>query len=266
MVTTRHEMQERRMEQKFLVSEDQAAVIAARLRRHLVLDRHSAPRPDRSYDVHSVYLDSHALESYWSTLHRKKNRFKLRVRFYDDDSSQPAFVEIKAKADGHTVKQRHPVPRHTLKGILSTNDRAAINPFAGVEDFSALEEFMQKVKSLRAEPKLHVAYRREAYVSRNDNSVRVTFDREVRSEPVNTLRLTTEMGTPRLLCQDHVVIEVKCSGATPFWLTRLIAQMELNSSRFTKYVFGIEQHGLNLRLSDGAMDRHSEPVAAFCRK
>jgi hypothetical protein len=238
-------MQERRVEQKFLVDEDQAREIGARLREHLELDRHSANTHDHSYQVHSVYLDSETLESYWNTLKRKNNRFKLRIRFYDDDSSRPVFVEIKGKAQKQTIKKRCPVPRDDLKLILSTRCQTAIDWIGSMEDASAFKQFMQEVNNLRAEPKLHVAYRREAYVSGNNNSIRVTFDRDVRAEPVNGLRLTTRMEEPKLLCSGEVVIEIKTIGAPPAWLSALVKDTDLDSRRFTKYVSGIEQHGLN---------------------
>jgi hypothetical protein len=246
MVKSRYEMQERRVEQKFLVGEEQAREIGARVREHLELDRHSANTQDRSYQVHSVYLDSETLESYWDTRERKNNRFKLRVRFYDDDSSQPVFVEIKGKAEKQTIKKRCPVPRHDLKQILAARCQPAINWIDGMDDALAMEEFMRRVERLRAQPKLHVAYRREAYVSADNNAMRVTFDRDVRSEPVKGLRLTTRMEEPKELCSGEVVIEIKTIGMPPAWLNRLVQDMELDSCRFTKYVFGIEQHGLNL--------------------
>ena len=47
------------------------------------------------YHVHSLYLDSPAYELYHETTEGVKNRFKLRMRFYDDSPEAPVFLEIK---------------------------------------------------------------------------------------------------------------------------------------------------------------------------
>jgi hypothetical protein len=260
----RDEMQDLRIEQKFVLNEKQAALFAAVVRGHLGLDRHSKERPDYSYDVHSVYLDSDTLESYWSTLKRKNHRFKLRVRFYDDDSSKPAYVEIKGKAGKQTVKQRCPVPREHLEEWFS--DAAPRGElFASAGDLDALEQFLGKARRLRAQPKLHVAYRREAYVSREDNAIRITFDRDVRSEPVSGLRLATRMRNPQLLCGGAVIMELKCAGEMPAWLSGLIDKMNPDDRGFTKYVSGIEQHGLNASVSGPGYQPRRETSAGRSR-
>ena len=47
--------------------------------------------------ITSLYLDSSALHLYRQTVQGIKNRFKLRIRFYDDNPGNPAFLEIKRR-------------------------------------------------------------------------------------------------------------------------------------------------------------------------
>ena len=62
----------------------------------------------------------------------------------------------------------------------------------------ALQRFCLLMNQLHARPKAHVSYLREAWISREDNSVRVTLDREVRSE-IRCRRLRARSGTPARL-------------------------------------------------------------------
>lgn len=241
------QMQERRFESKYVISEAVAEKVRAYARSYLVADRHSLGRPDSSYPVHSLYLDSDDLNSYWATVRRNDGRFKLRIRFYDDHASTPAFVEIKQRANDRTLKQRCPVPRKKLPAIL-TNHSAGT---AWKEDYdpahlAALENFIARMRALQAGPKLHVAYRREAYVSSFDNSVRLTLDREIRSEPASGFYVSTRMRRPRLLDGGIVILEIKITGPEPDWFREMSRDLNLRRDSFAKYVAAVAQHGLHV--------------------
>ena len=47
------------------------------------------------YAVHSVYWESFDWRIWWDNEQGAKNRFKLRMRWYDDDPFGPVFFEIK---------------------------------------------------------------------------------------------------------------------------------------------------------------------------
>lgn len=240
------QVQEQRVESKFVVSEAVAEQIRAAASRHLVPDPHSLGCPGAGYSVHSLYLDSADLDSYWATVHRKDGRFKLRIRFYDDDATRPVYVEMKQRTGPTTLKQRCPVARNELADILSGRQvaggwRGRWNP----KHLAALKSVIGKLTLLEAAPKLHIAYQREAYVSGWDNSVRLTLDRDIRSEPAKGFRLSTTMRQPRKLCESSVVLEFKVIGPEPDWFRRLVHRLHLRPESFAKYVAAVEKHGLD---------------------
>src|ERR1017187_9594576 len=49
--------------------------------------------------VHSLYLDSDRLTTYWATVHCEMERFKLRLRYYDEDPNTPLFFELKRRVN-----------------------------------------------------------------------------------------------------------------------------------------------------------------------
>src|SRR5437762_13887744 len=78
----RDRMQQSRFELKYLIPEETALLVRDFVRSYLQMDEYSVGRPNYSYPVHSLYLDSQQLKLYWDTINGDKNRFKLRLRYY----------------------------------------------------------------------------------------------------------------------------------------------------------------------------------------
>src|SRR5688572_28148992 len=73
-----------RSELKFSISEDTAVKIRETALLSMKLDPHCSA-PHGNYEVHTVYLDSTDMAIYRKSLNREVDRFKLRIRFYDDN-------------------------------------------------------------------------------------------------------------------------------------------------------------------------------------
>jgi hypothetical protein len=61
-------LQQQRFERKYFINERQAPQIREFVRQYLVPDKYSLGKPDYSYPVHSIYLDSSDLLTYWATV------------------------------------------------------------------------------------------------------------------------------------------------------------------------------------------------------
>jgi hypothetical protein len=103
----------------------------------------------------------------------------------------------------------------------------------------ALQRFCQLIQDIQAKPKIHIAYYREAYVPHDDNSARLTMDREVRSEPELTARLTPDMQNPILVWGSDVVLELKFTNRFPDWFRELVQVFGLRQCGAAKYVDGV---------------------------
>ena len=86
-----------RFERKFVVSERAAEAIRSFVAAYLPLDEHMTPDQPRGYRVYSLYLDTPSHKLYRQSCDGIKNRYKLRVRFYDKNEDGPAFLEIKQR-------------------------------------------------------------------------------------------------------------------------------------------------------------------------
>jgi VTC domain len=245
-------MQLQRWELKYLVSE--ALALAARefVRSYLELDEYGSKRPDLSYTIHNLYLDSEDLATYRHTINGTKNRYKLRLRFYEDDPEAPVFFEIKRRMNDAIIKQRGGVKRPAVHAMLAGHLPAAGELVSGEpRQLAALQRFVELAGEIRAVPVAHVTYEREAWISPTDNSVRVTFDRRVRIAPEFTARFTAELDHPIAVFDPLVVLELKFTGRFPDWFKELVRVFNLKQESASKYADGISlrgEHGFYPRL------------------
>jgi hypothetical protein len=158
-------LQAARFEQKYMVDEETALRVREFVRSYLDVDENGVGKPDYSYPVHSLYLDSNDLKLYWRTINGTKNRFKLRLRFYDNNPESPIFFEIKRRMNNCILKQRAAVNRAAvvslLAGHLPEESHLACN---APKHLTALQNFCRLMSELQASPKAHIGYLREAYV------------------------------------------------------------------------------------------------------
>ncbi len=239
-------LQSQRFELKYIVPEPVALAAREFVRCHLKLDDYCVDRPDFSYAIHSLYLDSDDLTLYGHTINGNKNRFKLRLRFYNDNPTAPVFAEIKRRVNNAILKQRCAIKRDAVSSLL----QGRMPPPAQMvsqdpRHLIALERFLQLTLDTRAKPKAHVAYRREAWLSPHDNSVRVTMDRDVRFEVQQDAHLCTQMHGPASVFGSKVVLEIKFTGRFPEWMRDFVRSFGLTQCSAAKYADGVTVVGEN---------------------
>lgn len=236
----RDRMQRQRFELKYILEEEQALAVREFLLGHLELDENGVGRPEFSYPVHSLYLDSGHLDTFWSTINGDKNRYKLRLRFYNDLPDSPVFFEVKRRLNGCILKQRGGVLKAAVPSLLAGHVPAP-NQLArsDAKSLVAIQTFLRLAQSLQARPLAHVAYLREAYVEPVTDNVRVTLDRAVRTEARLEPTFATEMTSPARPFGDRVILEVKFTDRFPDWCRHLVARFGLMQCGAAKYCEGL---------------------------
>jgi hypothetical protein len=232
-----HQLQASRFELKYIIDERCARMIRHYARSYLVPDENADPRNNCEYFVHSLYLDSPDMALCRSTIHGLKNRFKLRVRFYNETHETPVFFEIKRRMNDVILKQRAAVKRASVPHLLAGRwpDRSDLKKNDD-RSFGALKRFCDLQAMLRAKGKAFVSYIREAYVTANSNAVRLTFDREIRGglyEGDFSLTGVKTWGRPTV---GGVVLELKFTDRFPTWMRDMVAALNLYRLSMAKYV------------------------------
>ena len=233
-------LQAQRFELKYIISEDVALAVRDFVSSYLEIDEFGATLPQFSYPVHSLYLDSPDMKLYRATINGDKNRFKLRLRFYENRADAPVFFEIKRRMNNTISKQRGGVRRDGVEGLLAGQLPMPTHLVSKEpKQLLALQNFCRLVASLEATPKAHIAYLREAWISRYDNSVRVTLDRNVRCDPEPSARLSTQMVQPVTVFGNKVILELKFTNRFPDWFKELVRVFGLMQCGAAKYVDGV---------------------------
>ena len=233
-------LQLQRFELKYMIKEEAALAVRDFISSYLEIDEFGATLPNYSYPVHSLYLDSDDLKIYHSTINGDKNRFKLRLRFYENRPEAPVYFEIKRRMNNTISKQRGGVRRDAVDWLLAGHiPEPAHLVSKDPKQLLALQRFCQLMSQLHANPKTHIAYLREAWLSRHDNSVRVTLDRQVRTEPEPVARLSTQMIDPVLVFNNEIVLELKFTDRFPNWFKELVRVFGLMQCGAAKYVDGV---------------------------
>lgn len=233
-------LQLQRFEMKYLVSEEKALAIRRFLRSYLKPDDFAANLPNYSYPVHTLYLDSPDLATYQAVQCGDRNRFKLRIRYYDDTPDAPVFFEIKRRMNDCIGKRRANVRRDAVEAILSGRPPQMSHlAKPDAKQFIALQEFCRLMHALRASPRSHVAYLREAWMSPVSNSFRVTFDRQVQCEPEFSTEFSTQLSDPVTAFGEDVVLELKFIDRLPAWCTEMVRIFNLVRGGAPKYVRGV---------------------------
>jgi VTC domain len=238
----RDRMQKQRFELKYLISEETALLVRDFVKGYLDFDEYSVGKPNYSYPVHSLYLDSDSLKLYWETINGSKNRYKLRLRYYSTHPDAPVFFEIKRRMNNCILKQRGGVRQESvpmlLKGHLPQPEHLVSK---APNQLVALQTFCHLADTVHAKPKVHIFYMREAYVS-DDDQVRVTIDRQVYGEANLDYSIKTEMEHPALCFPKLVILELKFTNRFPDWfreLVRVFGVMQCGAAKYCESVQGI---------------------------
>ncbi len=239
-------LQSSRFEYKYYVTEAQAADITTFIKPYLEPDEFLLRFGGIGYPVCSLYLDNSGLLLYDQTIQGQKNRFKLRIRFYDDDPANPAFLEIKRRETDVIKKKRCAVSREGARLILAGEppEPSFLHGKASMKALDAMHEFCNLRDRISAQGCTFVYYHRQAYVSVANNFARVTFDRQLEGgvyNPGDPLAIPKESKLPPL---DGVVLELKFTDKFPLWMTELSDVFSLQRTSVPKYVKCVEELGI----------------------
>lgn len=230
-----------RFEYKYLVSEAQAALVRSFASSYMSADRHTDAAYDNQYDIYSLYLDSPDLRLYRRSCNGEKNRFKLRVRYYDSRSETPVFVEVKARKSDCICKQRAAVPKESLDRVLGSYFLSARDmDVSSACDLNALERFCELGAGLSARPNVLIRYTREAYEDPFGGSLRITMDRHLACRRMQGHAVATDDFGWIDLPSEWVVLEIKFTNTFPKWVSEMVQALGLVRTSAAKYVRSVE--------------------------
>jgi hypothetical protein len=231
-----------RREFKFILPPHLAGVLRARVAEMMVPDRGA----EDGYPVLSEYFDTAERTSYWQKQLGVANRRRVRSRVYgrsDGGIPASAFIEVKHKLDGVTVKRRVPVELDELGYLSSGRLPAHKGGSPSAIDQRVMAEIDDLVNVRGSRPVVQIRYHRYAFDSGPEGTIRITFDIDPRCR-FRLVPLTP--GDPDfelpLLEEGSEIMEVKTIGPVPYWFRNLIGEYNLVPRGFSKYAAALEMY------------------------
>ncbi|MBQ3356210.1 MAG: polyphosphate polymerase domain-containing protein [Oscillospiraceae bacterium] len=211
----------KRYEKKYLLTRAQYLAVRLGMATYMTPDAHP------HYTISNVYYDTEHYDLIRTSLERPVYKEKLRLRSYGVPAERDSvFVEIKKKYDGVVYKRRVTMPMQDAASWLS-----GVSDGSGSQISREIEWFL---RLYRPEPKVMIAYDREAWAAADGGELRITFDTGLRARDNDVDLRFGDHGLP-LLPDDRILMEVKIPGAAPLWLTRLLSENRIFPTSFSKY-------------------------------
>lgn len=213
----------RRYELKYLLTPTQKEVVMAGIAPYMKLDDYGRTT------IRNVYLDTESYRLIRRSIEKPKYKEKLRVRSYqkaDEDST--VFVELKKKYNGVVYKRRIALPESVAMAWVTGERPCPVDTQISRE----IDYFMSYYGRLR--PSVFLSYEREAFFERSGGDLRITFDENILARQSDISLCKEAFGNP-VLPNDRVLMEIKCSGAIPLWLTEILSREHIYKTPFSKY-------------------------------
>lgn len=219
---------EYRVENKYLVTEADIAVLTSRLSCVMRQDEHQS---GSCYQIRSLYFDDFEDRGMEENESGIDQREKYRIRIYDPKSG-PIHLEIKEKSRGLTHKSVCDLTQGEALQLME--GRMPIQP----DGRKPLNRLKVQTRCRHMKPKVIIEYERTAFVHPVGN-VRVTFDRNIMASRVCRDFFEERVsGMTPVLPKGLHVLEVKYDELLPDYIARQLEIGNLRQTAFSKYYLG----------------------------
>lgn len=220
----------KRYELKYKVTEAQKERILRAMEPYMI------PNEFGRSTIRNIYYDTDDCVLARHSIAKPDYKEKLRVRSYSKaDAESTVFVELKRKYDHVVYKRRVGLAEKDAMEWISNGSRGGKETQRDKE----IDYFLGYYQGLK--PALYLSYDREAYQMREGMSFadggsdfRVTFDSNIRCRETELSLEADPFGKP-ILEDGTYLMELKCSGGIPLWLTKVLSEEHIYKTSFSKY-------------------------------
>ena len=208
---------------KYLLTPDQKEAVLRAMQPYMEPDRYGRT------SIRNLYYDTDNYRLIRRSIERPVYKEKLRVRSYGRaEPDGVVFAELKKKYK-HTVYKRRLLLRAQeaadwLAGRRSCPVRTQIA--------AELDYFVSYYETLH--PVVFLSYEREAFAAKDGGVFRVTFDENILCRQ-EELTLDSEAYGAPVLEPGLVLMELKCAGGIPLWMTHTLSGERIYKTSFSKY-------------------------------
>lgn len=213
----------KRYELKYILTKEQKQRLLKAMEPHMALDKYGRTT------IRNLYFDTDNFRLIRRSIEKPAYKEKLRIRSYRKASPDtPVFVELKKKYKGVVYKRRISLSeKDAVNWICTGNSCTEKTQIADEIDY-----FLDYYGNLH--PTVFLSYEREAFYSKDGSDFRVTFDENILCRRSN-LSLESDVGGNLILDNNLCLMEIKCSGGIPLWMTEVLSQEKIYKTSFSKY-------------------------------
>lgn len=212
-----------RYEVKYMLTSEQKERLKREMTPFMLPDRYGRTT------IRNLYFDTDNYRLIRRSIEKPVYKEKLRLRSYEQAGpASMVFAELKKKYRDVVYKRRISLPEETAMAWVCGRQHCG-------KDSQIAKEicyFLDYYAPLR--PAVYLSYDREAYYSKGGSDFRVTFDDKILCRQ-EALSLREEPYGVPLLKDDMVLMEIKCSGGIPLWMTQFLSAERLYKTSFSKY-------------------------------
>ncbi|MBR3592431.1 MAG: polyphosphate polymerase domain-containing protein [Clostridia bacterium] len=213
----------KRYELKYMLTLKQKEKVLDSMQEHMTLDKYGRTT------IRNLYYDTDTYLLIRRSIEKPLYKEKIRIRSYSRTmSNSTVFVELKKKYKHVVYKRRISMPNNEATEWLLGVKQGVNNTQISEE----IDYFMQLYGTLK--PTVFLSYEREAYYCNNGSDFRVTFDDNILCRQ-NDLSLESEVYGESILPKGMVLMEIKCSGGVPLWMTEVLSRERIFKTPFSKY-------------------------------
>jgi len=231
-----------RFEIKYIVAESKLENLREMLQPFVRPDRFIIDRDRKSYTVRSIYMDTPDLLYYREKIEGVPYRLKLRIRTYNDrEENAKVFYEIKRKHKIPMTKDRASYSFDQVMDYLKNGIEDSSDHNEERVSITNTRKFLYHMHRDHLQPTVLVVYDREAYESVFDNTIRITFDKRLRSATVGQVEDLYENDLLSVM-KGFFILEVKYNKEYPEWMRLIVNSLDLKQVAASKYCMCMDNH------------------------
>lgn len=212
----------KRYELKYRMTVAQKERVLAAMAPYMTLDAYGRTT------IRNLYYDTETCLLARRSIDRPIYKEKLRLRSYAQATADAkVFVELKKKFESVVYKRRMRLTESEAMRWLGGDACPKRSQIA-----SEIAYFLKYYGM--PEPKVFLSYEREAFYSNDGSAFRVTFDDTILCRQ-SDLSLCSEVYGKTILPEGMVLMELKCTGGIPLWMTRVLSEEKIYKTSFSKY-------------------------------
>lgn len=210
----------RRVEQKYILSYDELDKLLELIKKYIKKDEYYQST------VLNLYFDNIQKQLFIKSISQPIYKFKIRLRSYNVPKlNSDVYLEMKNKYQGITTKRRIKIKLSDFYKYLKGKK---------INNTQIFNEIDYYFKYLRLKPSFFVAYDRNRYTTKENENIKITIDKNLRSRKEDLFLEKGDFGK-KFFDEQKCIMEIKSLNSLPIWLTSALSSLKIYPVSFSKY-------------------------------